>query len=172
MKNISKKSKGFTLIELLVVIAIIGILTAIVTANFTSARARSRDAKRISDLAQIQLALELFFDRCNQYPTDITQANINTVYNNCPSGTTGIRLSTYISQIPNPPLSTDPAYASNYFINNTTSPTDYLLKVKLELNNNALQDSFISSFTGFNSAGTSVTFTCSTANLEYCVVPK
>ena len=41
------KRGGFTLVELLVVIAIISILTAIVTANFTQAKARSRDAKRI-----------------------------------------------------------------------------------------------------------------------------
>ena len=145
MKNTSKKSKGFTLIELLVVIAIIGILTAIVTTNFTSARAKSRDAKRISDLAQIQLALELFFDRCNGYPITIaTTAFLST----CPPG---INLGTFISQIPNPPLSTDPAYTSNYWVDKGTGiPTDYLLKVKLELNNNALLDSFTNPFTDIN----------------------
>lgn len=57
--NFRKRETGFTLIELLVVIAIIGILAAVVMASLNSARAKSRDAKRKSDLHQISLALEL-----------------------------------------------------------------------------------------------------------------
>ena len=53
---------GFTLIELLVVIAIIGILASIVLASLNSARQKSRDARRIADIKQIQLALELYFE--------------------------------------------------------------------------------------------------------------
>ncbi|OHA08386.1 MAG: hypothetical protein A3B37_01630 [Candidatus Sungbacteria bacterium RIFCSPLOWO2_01_FULL_59_16] len=61
--------KGFTLIELLVVIAIIGILASIVLASLNTARQKSRDARRISDVKQIQLALELFADSNSQeYP--------------------------------------------------------------------------------------------------------
>jgi prepilin-type N-terminal cleavage/methylation domain-containing protein len=60
--------KGFTLIELLVVIAIIGLLSSVVLASLNSARAKSRDAKRISDLAQIRIALELYFDDKGYYP--------------------------------------------------------------------------------------------------------
>ncbi|MBI2053423.1 MAG: type II secretion system protein [Candidatus Sungbacteria bacterium] len=58
---------GFTLIELLVVIAIIGVLSSIVLASLNSARRKSRDARRITDIKQIQLALELYFD--SQTPT-------------------------------------------------------------------------------------------------------
>jgi prepilin-type N-terminal cleavage/methylation domain-containing protein len=54
--------KGFTLIELLFVILIIGILSAIVLANFGPAKQRARDAKRLSDVAQIQTALEAYFE--------------------------------------------------------------------------------------------------------------
>jgi prepilin-type N-terminal cleavage/methylation domain-containing protein len=61
--------KGFTLIELLVVIAIIGILSSVVLASLSTARQKSRDAKRISDLGQVQLALELYFDRIQSYPS-------------------------------------------------------------------------------------------------------
>lgn len=57
-----KKEKGFTLIELLVVIAIIGILSSVVLASLNSARQKGRDARRISDLKQLQLALELYYD--------------------------------------------------------------------------------------------------------------
>ncbi len=64
--------KGFTLIELLVVIAIIGILSSVVLASLNSARAKGRDARRISDLKQLQLALELYYDSNSQYPTALS----------------------------------------------------------------------------------------------------
>jgi general secretion pathway protein G len=61
--------KGFTLIELLVVIAIIGILSTLAVVALNSARQKSRDAKRVSDIKQIQTALELFYGDQNLYPT-------------------------------------------------------------------------------------------------------
>ena len=54
MKNLQK---GFTLIELLVVIAIIGLLSSIVFASLTTARARGRDARRVSDLTEMAKAI-------------------------------------------------------------------------------------------------------------------
>ena len=62
---------GFTLIELLVVIAIIGVLASVVLASLNSARKKSRDARRVADIKQIQLALELYFDSKGEYP-DLT----------------------------------------------------------------------------------------------------
>lgn len=62
-----KKSKGFTLIELLVVIAIIGILASVVLASMNRARQQARDARRVSDIKQLQLALELYFDTNREY---------------------------------------------------------------------------------------------------------
>ena len=64
-----KSTRGFTLIELLVVIAIIGILSSVVLASLNGARKKGRDARRISDLKQIQLALELYYDsNSSEYP--------------------------------------------------------------------------------------------------------
>ena len=64
------QSKGFTLIELLVVIAIIGLLSTLAVVALNSARQRSRDAKRVSDIRQIQTALELAFSEANNYPAE------------------------------------------------------------------------------------------------------
>lgn len=62
-------SRGFTLIELLVVIAIIGILSSIVLASLNTARSQARDVNRKSDLKQLQIALELYFENNNGYPS-------------------------------------------------------------------------------------------------------
>jgi prepilin-type N-terminal cleavage/methylation domain-containing protein len=71
LKNSKENSKGFTLIELLVVIAIIGILASIILASLSTAQAKGRDARRISDIKQIQLALSLYYDANNYYPVSI-----------------------------------------------------------------------------------------------------
>ena len=63
-----KKNKGFTLIELLVVIAIIGLLSTLAVVALNSARAKSRDAKRVADVKQIQTALEIYHSRFGVYP--------------------------------------------------------------------------------------------------------
>jgi prepilin-type N-terminal cleavage/methylation domain-containing protein len=70
------RERGFTLIELLVVIAIIGILASVVLASLNSARQKSRDARRISDVQQIKLGLELFFDQAGTYPREATEATL------------------------------------------------------------------------------------------------
>lgn len=65
MKN---RQRGFTLVELLVVIAIIGLLSTIGVVSLNSARAKARDAKRLSDVRQMSSILELFFNGKQSYP--------------------------------------------------------------------------------------------------------
>ncbi len=69
--NPHKRQGGFTLIELLVVIAIIAVLAAVVLVALGNARTRARDARRVSDLNNVALALEVYLDTMNvaTYPT-------------------------------------------------------------------------------------------------------
>lgn len=64
--------RGFTLIELLIVVVIIGILATMTMIGVSSVRVSARDSRRISDIKQIQSALELFFSDENIYPAAIT----------------------------------------------------------------------------------------------------
>jgi len=73
---IKKNKRGFTLIELLVVVAILGLLATIVAVSLTSARARARDARRVSDVRQIELALELYYAAHLQYPNATGTASV------------------------------------------------------------------------------------------------
>jgi len=64
----SKDKKGFTVVELMVTVSIIGILSTITFASFSQAQKRARIAKRISDLKQMQVALEYYYAVNKVYP--------------------------------------------------------------------------------------------------------
>ena len=61
---------GFTLIELIVVVAIIGLLAGGIIAflNPSDQLQKARDARRKSDLSEIQKALEVYYQDNNSYP--------------------------------------------------------------------------------------------------------
>lgn len=70
LSNTNTGGAGFTLVEILIVVAILGILaTALISLiNPTLQIQKSRDARRKSDLRQIQSALELYRADCGSYP--------------------------------------------------------------------------------------------------------
>lgn len=93
-----KNQKGFTLIELLVVIAIIGLLSTLAVVALNNARQKSRDSKRVSDVKQMQTALELYYNDNNSYPAPVS----NAVPSPLESGGT-----TYMAAIPSNPTPAD-----------------------------------------------------------------
>lgn len=120
----SEGSRGFTLIELLVVVAIIGILSSIVLASLNSARQKGRDARRISDLKQLQLALELYYDTNLGYPTSIGT-----------TASSALVTGGFISAIP-----TDPSTAAAYSyaaLGSGATCSSYHLGATLEVTNNS-----------------------------------
>lgn len=100
-KMFFKSTKGFTLIELLVVISIIGFLTTLAVVSLNTARVKSRDGKRLSDMKQLNTAMELCL-------TSNSGANEGTYTGCCTSGTYPVKvnacggsLSTYIQSLAN-----------------------------------------------------------------------
>jgi len=108
----SKKKSGFTLIELLVVIAIIGVLATIVLVSLNTARKKSRDVRRESDLRQMNLALEMFFDDYGCYPDEGTNAALDST-DACNGNSFGTN---YLNAIP-----TDPKDGSAYTYESDTT---------------------------------------------------
>jgi prepilin-type N-terminal cleavage/methylation domain-containing protein len=148
--------KGFTLIEILIVVTIIGLLASTVLVGLAPAQRRGRDTRRISDLKEIQNALELYYNKCGHYPGDsdcgaAPAATFAAVSNVLKGSSIGV------SQIPD-----DPSSSKHYQF--ATNGTQYVLAATLEDTNNpvlksppALPD------------GVSLDGTCGTDNL-YCVL--
>lgn len=124
--------RGFTLIELLVVIVIIGILTSLTISALGTSRQKGRDAARISDIKQLQLTLELYYNSGNNsYPAALTSLS-----------------PTYITILPR-----DPKTGANYYYAQTGSGTGYHLGALLELyNTDMLQNDADATTTGFGGA--------------------
>jgi prepilin-type N-terminal cleavage/methylation domain-containing protein len=115
---------GFTLIELLVVIAIIGILSSIVLTSLSSSRYKARDAGRLSDMHQLENALEAYeSDNNGYYPGTGTNSQVADMV---PS-----LVPRYLSTLP-----ADPTYtgSNGYRYHASTDKTGYTMLVHLEKN--------------------------------------
>jgi prepilin-type N-terminal cleavage/methylation domain-containing protein len=137
-------SAGFTLVELLVVIAIIGILASVVLVSLNSARGKARDARRVSDLHQISLAMENYYDANSAYPNSADWATLKTA------------MATYMT-VPDDPLNTS---ANVYTTAACTSAQKYVLKAVLENTGNPAFNNDLD--------GTVCTLDCADASKYYC----
>ena len=112
--------RGFSMLELLVVIFIIGVIASISVLSYNSIRSKSRDTTRISNISEIQSALERYRADEGFYPATITpgQALIG------PSSG-----KTYLTSIPSNPLPVDNANCanSNYLYETSTDLSYYYL---------------------------------------------
>lgn len=151
-------SRGFTLIELLVVIAIIGILSSVVLASLNSARQKSRDARRIADLKQLQTAFELYYDSNSSYPVVATASNADAI-----TGVAG-------THIPSIPLG--PSTGEHYTYQSLTSASaactvascaSYVLRANLEDDAHSALANDVD--------GTVGTVDCADATGNFCVRP-
>ncbi len=123
------KSRAFTLIELLVVIAIIGILATVVIANLNSARSRARDAKRISDIKQVQMAMNMYYMDHGRYPAQKSPGSGDLYYDMSFYETDLVP--NYISEIPKDPkyISGNEAYK---MISSVIDKDKFAIRVYLE----------------------------------------
>jgi len=116
-------NKAFTLVELLVVIAIIGLLSTLSTIALNSARSKARDSRRLSDIHNLSLALEMYYSDVGTYPLSPTSTGI--IGGLCLSdlgisSTCGIN--TYFAKIPD-----DPKGSKHYLYSTVVNPQYYEL---------------------------------------------
>lgn len=119
--NLNKKvfkDTGFTLLELMISIAIIALLSTIVIAMTSKARARGRDGQRYSDIRQINNAIQLYvianglaprYDKC---PDPADQCAGGDWEPSDWDNDLGVKLSPYMKKLPKDPCGTscdDPA---------------------------------------------------------------
>ena len=114
-----EKTQGFTLVEVLVVIGIIMVLGAGVLISTSGPRQGARDTRRIEDLRQLRLALELSFDTNRRYPTTLNEL-----------------APTHIPTVPRDPYGTNYRYAARGVGSVCGS---YHLGANLETSHNALR---------------------------------
>lgn len=79
----SMYKNGFTKIEILIIAAIIGVLGLSSVFSVMTARSRTRDAVRMSDIRQVQAGLEVYFGNNNTYPESSDYIALGSVTTSC-----------------------------------------------------------------------------------------
>jgi general secretion pathway protein G len=164
LKQTKMSRKGFTLIEILIVVAIISILASVVLVGLGPTQQSGRDARRLSDIREVQTGLELYFSKCGFYPGSASCGGAGTAidYTNMATALTGSSIG--VSTVPN-----DPTVGKSYWYGTNAGGTSYVLCTALENANNAAFINYtlpsLTGFSGGDSAIDSVTVSSST----YCI---
>jgi general secretion pathway protein G len=163
--------EGFTLIEILIVVAIIAILASVVLVGLGPTQQAGRDARRISDLSEVQNGLELYYNKCGYYPGGTANdTSCDTVaatgYANMAAELIGTGLG--ISSVP-----VDPSNAGTHvysYATNGTSASTYVLGAVLENPNGSVFSTYKPpSDVAANTSPAVLTCTPTTAIGYYCV---
>ena len=172
-------TRAFTLIELLVVIAIIAILTAVILPALSGSKGKARDAQRVSDVSQLQLALELYFDRCGQYPAAVQIGGSSGPYivniaSSCTTSNGAVTMGAYISQIPTPPSGANQTGYDYATYSPSGNIVSYALQALLESTNPAVNKGLASGPSGTGWSNTSPFSGCSNSGTskDYCIGPN
>jgi prepilin-type N-terminal cleavage/methylation domain-containing protein len=153
-----KLQKGFTLVEVLIVISIIGLLASIILVGLGGFRAKGRDTRRVADLRAVQAALELYYTKFNEYPSDNNWDALSSALR-----TAGIG----VTSIPRDPASAQGGY-DQYAYDTSSDKQSYILRARLEdPNAPQLRDDFDSFESG---AVPGLTIDCSDAPKPYYCV--
>ena len=130
------KKNGFTLIEVLVVVAIFALLSVLTIASLNSNYAKMRDARRISDVIQIQSGLELYFNDQSFYPLQADNAFVlgrgeAITFSSLGGWSTEASGRVYMNQVPSDPK------VDNYYVYqvNDFDNSAYEIRFKLEKDN-------------------------------------
>jgi general secretion pathway protein G len=73
VKSSASTFNGFTLIEVMITICIIGTLAAIAIPNYIGYRDKANNARAISDIKNLELAIQNFYVTTGQYPDSLDQ---------------------------------------------------------------------------------------------------
>ncbi len=74
---------GFTLLELLVVVAVMAMIMSFVMASMRTAQQRNRDARRESDIKQLENALAIYVTNAGLFPICSSEVVIGSTGDTC-----------------------------------------------------------------------------------------
>lgn len=163
MKKHFNSWKGFTLIELIITMSVLGVVigSVVFILNPLEQFQKARDAQRKNDLAQIQRALETFYNDFGRYPENTTNYKID--------GDPGTGVSEidwgnswtpYIATLPKDPVST------RRFVYSATSQS-YRIYASLERGSKD-SDTCKSDGSVCDNAPPTATFPCGSTSNEIC----
>jgi type II secretory pathway pseudopilin PulG len=114
-------------VALFLAFAILGAAASLGLASLNAERSKERDARRLSDLARIQNALESYYQSHKAYPAHVN--SVTSLVNDIQS----LLVPSYLPSVPQDPMlrNGDPEYGYRYCADNT-SRQHYTLMANLE----------------------------------------